>query len=148
MTHRKLRIAWSVVWGMGAVLLVAFWVRSYWVHDFYYGWFHPTGFVQIDSDYGRLRLIAIDETAPRNSQWECESRDAVGTDGQWRWYFALERQPRWRLLAIVPDWLAFGLATVASALPWTNWWKRFSVRFLLIVMTLVAVVLGVFAWRH
>jgi hypothetical protein len=28
MKHRKLRIAWSVVWGVVAVLLVVLWVRS------------------------------------------------------------------------------------------------------------------------
>src|SRR6476620_6466011 len=33
MRFRKLRIAWSVVWGLAAVLLIALWVRSYWRHD-------------------------------------------------------------------------------------------------------------------
>src|SRR5689334_21565687 len=28
MKYRKLRIAWSVVWGLAAVLLIALWVRS------------------------------------------------------------------------------------------------------------------------
>src|SRR5262245_28187686 len=34
MRFRKLRIAWSVGWGLLAVLLIVLWVRSYWVHDF------------------------------------------------------------------------------------------------------------------
>ena len=29
MKHRKLRIAWSVFWGLAAVLLIVLWVRSY-----------------------------------------------------------------------------------------------------------------------
>src|SRR5690348_8525325 len=33
MRFRKLRIAWSVVWGLAAVLLIVFWVRSYWHVD-------------------------------------------------------------------------------------------------------------------
>ena len=33
MKFRKLRIAWSVTWGIAAVLLIALWVRSYWVYD-------------------------------------------------------------------------------------------------------------------
>ena len=33
MKHRKLRIAWSVAWGVVAVLLVSLWVRSYWIAD-------------------------------------------------------------------------------------------------------------------
>ena len=32
MKFRKLRIAWSVVWGVAAVLLIVLWVRSYWRH--------------------------------------------------------------------------------------------------------------------
>src|SRR3954451_3787256 len=30
---RKLRIAWSVFWGLACVLLILFWVRSYWRID-------------------------------------------------------------------------------------------------------------------
>ena len=33
MKFRKLRVAWSVVWGIAAVLFVALWVRSYWRVD-------------------------------------------------------------------------------------------------------------------
>src|SRR5687768_3936293 len=31
--YRKLRIAWSVGWGLVAVLLCVLWVRSYWRHE-------------------------------------------------------------------------------------------------------------------
>jgi hypothetical protein len=30
MRFRKLRIAWSVAWGLACVLLIVLWVRSYW----------------------------------------------------------------------------------------------------------------------
>ncbi len=33
MRYRKLRIVWSVFWGLAAVLLIVLWVRSYWVWD-------------------------------------------------------------------------------------------------------------------
>ena len=33
MKYRKLRIAWSVVFGILCLLLVAWWVRGYWWHD-------------------------------------------------------------------------------------------------------------------
>ena len=33
MRYRKLRIAWSVAWGLLAVILIALWVRSYWWMD-------------------------------------------------------------------------------------------------------------------
>jgi hypothetical protein len=29
MKHRKLRIAWSVAWGIAAVLLIVLWARTY-----------------------------------------------------------------------------------------------------------------------
>src|SRR6185369_6057413 len=47
MRFRKLRIAWSVFWGVVAVLLVVLWLRSYWCNDSFdrtqstnrlYGW--------------------------------------------------------------------------------------------------------------
>ena len=31
MRFRKLRIAWSVAWGVWRVLLIVLWVRSYWM---------------------------------------------------------------------------------------------------------------------
>src|SRR3954462_7934574 len=34
MRYRKLRIAWSVAWGLATVLLIALWVRSYHWQDF------------------------------------------------------------------------------------------------------------------
>jgi hypothetical protein len=40
MKHRKLRIAWSVAWGIVVVLLIALWVRSYWIADIVY--YRPT----------------------------------------------------------------------------------------------------------
>src|SRR5262245_26259149 len=33
MKFRKLRIAWSVAWGVVALLLAGLWVRSYWWRD-------------------------------------------------------------------------------------------------------------------
>src|SRR5262245_2172819 len=33
MRFRKLRIAWSLAWGVTAVLLIGLWIRSYWRND-------------------------------------------------------------------------------------------------------------------
>jgi hypothetical protein len=43
MKYRKLRIAWSVGWGVLCLLLVALWVRSYWWRDTYSGPSHNSG---------------------------------------------------------------------------------------------------------
>ncbi len=53
MKHRALRIAWSVAWGIAAVLLVVLWVRSYWWLDSISG-SGPGSGIRIDSDYGFL----------------------------------------------------------------------------------------------
>src|SRR5215212_550767 len=36
MRFRKLRIAWSVFWGLSTVLLIVLWVRSYWSRQWAY----------------------------------------------------------------------------------------------------------------
>src|SRR5262245_54822270 len=54
MKYRKLRIAWSVVWGVVAVLLVVFWVRSYWHADQIYGHTARTKVLHFGSMRGQL----------------------------------------------------------------------------------------------
>jgi hypothetical protein len=39
MKYRKLRIAWSMAWGVMAILLVVQWSRNYWLVDLYVYWF-------------------------------------------------------------------------------------------------------------
>ncbi len=73
MKHRKLRIAWSVAWGIVVVLLCVLWVRSYSTHDLFYGWFHRSGYLQVDSEYGCLALIAVAEPQPPDSRWNFKS---------------------------------------------------------------------------
>src|SRR6185295_473373 len=47
MSFHKLRIAWSVVWGLAAVLLIVLWVRSYWWMD------------QLGSPWSRTRILMV-----------------------------------------------------------------------------------------
>jgi hypothetical protein len=46
---------------------------------------------------------------------------------------------------ILPHWFLAVAATTLAYVPWLRWSKRFSLRTLLIVTTLVALVLGTFA---
>jgi hypothetical protein len=138
MRFRKLRIAWSVAWGVMAVLLVALWVRSYRTIDEVYGRIPGVADVVCSSDPGRV-LFAIEDLGA-SLAWTHWSQPTDGTDvptttfGFWavtvsgQTYFAL---PHWLLI------LAFVLFSAAPWLPW-----RFSLRTLLIATTLVAVVLG------
>jgi hypothetical protein len=142
MKYRKLRIAWSVAWGVVAVLLCVLWVRSYWrgdvlqfrsfPEDFGIGSAH--GVIGADGNINPLKYISSpgwkllsypmfeDMTPP---PFLCKYAPSVG--------FELNL-PHWFLS------LVFGMLTT---LPWI---RRFSLRTLLIATTLVAVGLGVVVW--
>ena len=54
MKYRKLRIAWSVVWGILCVLLIVLWVRGYSTADGFAGMLGQQG-IMAHSDKGWLR---------------------------------------------------------------------------------------------
>src|SRR6187549_3492704 len=56
MKYRKLRITWSVAWGVVAVLLCVLWVRSYTTWDRCY-WPGSNLGVQLNSDAGHIVLV-------------------------------------------------------------------------------------------
>jgi hypothetical protein len=160
MRYRKLRIAWSVVWGVASVLLIALWVRSYWRMDTLE---LPSPFpscgAKIESFDGRVRLLIIDDD---KSTWKW-AIDSCERDLALRWleaqikvgeaqyreisnlryahYINFQGLQRPRLLRIhCPYWLWVSFGAFLSFVPWLRW--RFSLRTLLIATTLVAVVLG------
>ena len=123
---RKLRIAWSVAWGIAAVLLVVLWVRSYVVYDrvvVHYPsgleWFiaYSNKGVYIVSTYGLL--------APHLQSW------SFG-------------RTRWGTVVCLPYSLTMLVVCAVSIAPWIHY--RFSLRTLLIATTLVAVGLGMIVW--
>jgi hypothetical protein len=145
---RKLRIAWSVVWGLGAVLLVVLWVRSYW-------WIDGIVFYQkcpigaVCSRCGSIRLGRIDiesvsiakmgwDAYTTEIDWDTESEDIPS-------FLWLVDGPN-RTLAI-PDWFLAAVCGIFAAIPalFRSRW-RFTLRTLLIATALVAVVLGLIVW--
>src|SRR5207253_9360580 len=90
MRFRKLRIVWSVVWGVVAVLLIVLWVRSYQVAD-YVARVGATTFTGIWSDSG---LVALFHGKENHSQayWslghkapqEFSAFDFANNPGAWR----------------------------------------------------------------
>jgi hypothetical protein len=146
---RKLRIAWSVIWGLAAVLLIVLWVRSYWRTDDLYGpivW--PHGF-SIESVNGRL-MIGGGGKEHAITDWDFlsfrfDDPDGDPVDSQFlppvfSFYFSEEsgayiNVPHW-FLALITGSLAF-----VSARP-----RRYSLRTLLIVVTLVTIGLGLIAY--
>ncbi len=133
---RYLRIAFSATCGIACVLLIALWVRSYFrVDDLSYR----------DRNISSLRgvlffngQVFLDETTDESDSsefklfrytlllWSNASHDAgvIGDE-----------------LAI-PDWVLVGSTSLIGVLPWIQWSNRFSLRTLLIAITLVAVLLG------
>src|SRR5690349_20538275 len=64
MKYRKLRITWSVMWGLVCALLIVFWVRSYWRFD--------TAEGNLGRDRVRLLMasgsLRVDWTSPNSIQ--------------------------------------------------------------------------------
>jgi hypothetical protein len=163
MKYRKLRIAWSAVCGILCLLLIALWVRSYWWVDNFIGPSQGAYRFGVASSDGwltiRYRNGILDPKAFPN--WKLKSTSAAamekvykqmeasikGTPGAtfsrparkfgWKddWGFQF---PYWLPVASVGV-----LVTVSWKLPW-----RFSLRTLLIGMTVVAVVLGLVIWSR
>ena len=148
MKHRKLRIAWSVAWGIVAVLLVALWVRSHWYAN-------DAGYVRrgdlfgVESACGSIRpFINAGVAATSRNDWFYSNESLAKSNHSFEhpifgWDGA--DYPA-TFMAYFPHWLpALLLASVAAA-PWITWSNRFSLRTLLIATTLVAVGLGLIVW--
>ena len=135
--YHKLRIGWSVFWGLAAVLLIALWVRSYWWVD---------GCMWSDS---RLRTHAVESntgriicfrTAPSVSRTFTHSTRAVANQLGPQWFF---RNARGNLAVRFPYWCPVVIFGALSISPWLiRSMARFSLRTMLIVTMLVAAVLG------
>ncbi len=136
MRFRKLRIAWSVGWGLAAVLLIVLWVRSYWLQD---GVYWPGGGAW--SVNGTVCIVLNEQ-----SGWSLHTmRSPESNDAKLRRYKKIARWANAGQLAVWPEyWLLTSIPLGIAALPWLP--CRFSLRTLLIATTLVAVALGLVVW--
>jgi hypothetical protein len=149
----KLRIAWSVFWGVAALLLTALWVRSYNQSDWIYA-FRANDWHHLRSVNGELVLQIIRQPNSMR-KWGIASAPASEfLDSPYGWNsrmirpqhegcgFAFFISPKISAYAI-PHWFFVLLFSTLAAVPWLvsmRW--RFTLRVLLIATTLVAVVLG------
>ena len=146
----KLRIAFSAGCGIGYLLLIALWVRSYSWNDISYCPLSATPrMLMVYSFRGRATIAAVvwhkDEPGPTGWGWESEfvarfvppeeEEEEEEPDPLFE-YHILKYGGYTRFL----HWFAILIAGAASVAPWFRW--RFSLRTLLIATTLVAVVLG------
>jgi hypothetical protein len=139
MKYRKLRIAWSVAWGVLCLLLIALWVRSYnWREQFIHIRSFDNVFITVGHESGAVFLLRGVQRNKKQltfrDQWAVLQNDARA---DYRWSNSI-RDGLWRIHA--PHWLLIlGCAGIATA-SWFRW--RFSLRTLLVGMTLAAVALG------
>lgn len=145
MRYRKLRIAWSVLWGLLAIVLIAWWVRSYWWVDLVSAPVtKSTNFVlsSMPNGFG-FGFVGKSSTVMPTwmSNWTAE------------WLEVGERADRSDFLTYfqlyhgvvgMPYWFGLLLSATFAAAPWLRW--RFSLRTLLIATTLIAVALGLIMW--
>ena len=139
-----LRIAVTALGLTACVLLIALWVRSYYLLDKVHG----TAFGRlliIQSGQGGLRILAA--SCPVTIAWRIDSVPLANSH---------EPIPESQLefdrtftgtatnyLVMLPHAFLMLWALVAAVSPWIRWTKRFSLRTLLIATTLVAVLLGI-----
>ena len=149
MRFRKLRIAWSVAWGLACVLLIVLWARSYVSSDVLIGSTTANRIVQFTSSWGVL-WVAVD-SAGANRDWKFDAQPIDG-DAE-KFVNGLTTHFGFAYLGASPDyafafpyWLPVILSFSFATIPWIRWSKRFSLRTLLVATTLIAVGLGLIVY--
>ena len=153
MNSRKLRIAWSVFWGVAAVLIIVLWVRSYGKWDtlsYYTDPYDPNKTplqFDLESWRGVVALYAEPseeyEELPFFQRWTHSIKTPPVWLPQPHWKFQIGSE-QYRHEFRAPHMFFAALAAALATLPWiTQQPRRFSLRMLLIATALAAVVLGV-----
>jgi hypothetical protein len=143
MNYRKLRIAWSVVCGIGCVLLVALWVRSYWRNSAIgLGRQGNKSYFTLHRGTVELELPPDISTLSELDRYYLYIRPQIGE--QTRGALGWKREPYLSIFFPIP--VVTCLVGACGTLPWLPWPRGFSLRTLLIGITLVAVVLGAVVW--
>jgi hypothetical protein len=149
MRYGKLRIAWSGAWGVMAVLLCALWVRSLNRIDRITWHYHNADAFQVGTIPGRVSFTAfVDDPFPlvanRTRPWMTKWFESMRLfNGKMQWWFEVWSDGTSRTVSI-PDWFLIFVCCGLGATPWLRY--RFSLHTLLIVTTLVAIALGLFAY--
>jgi hypothetical protein len=146
----NLRIAWSVAWGVVAVLLCVLWVRSYWHCDILNTSVPELPRCLLASVNGELR-IEIKKSAEPEPEFRFHRSSAGAISDPDRFvpkHFTGFRLPvsQLRPIPIVPHWFAASVAGVIAITGVGRTRFQFSLRALLIATTLVAVVLVLMVW--
>jgi hypothetical protein len=138
---RYLRIAFSVTCGIACVLLVMLWVRSYWCRDCLQGnWVSSRALIGW-SDRGQLVFLLSDHAPGWPWRLTYVPADEEPYRTQWKWGDSTPSS-----LVAFPHWFPSMLFAAFATVPWIGHFKwQFSLRTLLIAMTLIALGLGIVA---
>jgi hypothetical protein len=151
MKYCKLRIAFSAVCGIICLLLIALWVRSYWGCDTISLRLLDSCEATVTSVRGQVVASAYeyrdgDQRAPYFLSFNVQpatSLFVIGDQGRLHHpqSFSVQRSPN-VVVAVMPHWFIAIIGALLATV-WFTSLPRFSLRTLLIAITLVAVVLGV-----
>jgi hypothetical protein len=154
-TLRYLRITFSAPCGIICLLLIALWVRSYWWADeLIIKLPNPQRQFQIHSTLGGTIWYCNDyprsKPAWTHEYWRVVTYSVAalteGVDVHWFRplftfkFFSLPAEPYWSRQLVFPHWVLITAFMAVAAAPWIRW--RFSLRTLLIAITLLALTLG------
>jgi hypothetical protein len=148
MRFRKLRIAWSVLCGLMAVLPIVLWVRSYFIRDI--AWL-PTSRIsaEMNSLCGRAVLVFPVDTHMLGDQFKTNhAKVNLGDTSRIEnniLRIVVIRQSNLTEIQI-PFWCPALICVAFGTAPWLHYQRKYTLRTLLIVTTLVAVVLGLIVW--
>jgi hypothetical protein len=144
MRFRKLRIVWSAGCGITCVLLIALWVRSYWRQDnIDYQSYH---LIELVSFRGGVALGEFEIAPGYNSPgWSHDNYPPSAQKDYWPKLlgFCYAETPSYSQI-LIPYWFITLLSIVVGTVPWLRW--RFTLRTVLLAITVVGVVLGLIVW--
>lgn len=153
---RWLRICWIAFWGTLAVLLVVLWGRSYFARDSVLV-VSEASWRYLTSARGEITFDRnVSEVSPTAQEFSFTSES--GEDALSPVASLVPEKPPWSLIGIrfvwdrgdfvlcFPHWFGIAVGAALTALPSLRLARQFSIRTLLIAVTLVCVVLGLCVW--
>ncbi len=124
------------------MLLLALWVRSYW--QGYQGWVIVGSKTYVAMPIcGQFACGVVNRSLSSSQSFAISSLDPQQISPRSSWLLRV-RPSGWQ--AVVPMWLPVAVFSLLAGAPWFRVPKQFSLRTLLIITTLVAVLLGLVVW--
>jgi len=139
MKYRKLRIAWSILFGAASFAIAVLLVRSYWFHEETAGSISTSKILSMSSDRGQFAFGVV--TNRPHVDFKYVKTTPTNQSSRWRLRF-VSAGDAW--VAYVPYWFPALICGTFAAVPWVR--CQFSLRTLLIATTLIAVGLGLVVW--